>query len=376
MPWKAFSMSESRTAFVSLVRSQTVTLAEACRQFAISRKTGYKWLHRASDPSPQPLVDHSRRPRTSPARTPADLEQAILQLRQQYGWGARKIRALLGQQQTGVPSTRTITAVLRRHHQITPRPMAVRPPLQPFERAAPNELWQVDFKGPLEFHRDKFYLFDVLDDHSRYALGCELVGDKSMATAWNFLWQLFGEVGLPEMILCDNAFAATGNTGLSWFDAQLIRLDIRPAHGRPYHPQTQGKIERWHGTLETEAFPRLSRDQPATFAAALRRWRTEVYNAVRPHEALGDVAPITRWRPSPRRRPATLPLVEYPSGAVLRKVMQKGEISWRNCEILVGAGLRGEWVCVEENEGMVQVRYSWKQIRSLPVDQLRKRAIV
>jgi hypothetical protein len=197
-----------------------------------------------------------------------------------------------------------------------------------------------------------------------------------MATAWDALWRLFGDVGLPEGLLCDNAFAATGGTGLSWFDARLIRLGIRPAHGRPYHPQTQGKIERWHGTLEAEVFPRVRWDDPAAFAADLRRWRVEVYNALRPHEALDDQPPVTRWRPSPRPRPDTLPAVDYPAGATLRKVMQKGEISWRNCEILVGAGIAGEWVRVEERDAQVCLSYSWKEIRRVPVDQLRRRAIV
>src|SRR5262245_1493658 len=245
-----------------------------------------------------------------------------------------------------------------------------------FERDAANQLWQADFKGPLDFRRCKLHLFDVLDDHSRYALACELLPDRTMAGAWRILWNLFGEVGLPEAVLCDNAFAARTNTGLSWFDAQLIRLGVRPVHGRPYHPQTQGKIERWHGTLQAEAFRRVCWDSPDTFAADLRRWRTEVYNAVRPHEALGDRPPVTRWRLSTRRRPSAVPVVEYPSRATLRKVMQKGEISWHNCEILVGAGIAGDWVRVEERDGLVAVWYSWKEIRRLPIDHLRKRAIV
>jgi transposase InsO family protein len=376
MPWKALSMSESRAAFVALVRSHTVSFAAACRQFGIARKTGYKWLRRATDQPFQPLVDRSRRPQTSPAQTRSDIEQAVLQLRQQFGWGARKLHALLRRQGLAVPSPRTITAILHRHQQIMPR-VSEPPAVQRFERAAANDLWQLDFKGPLAFQRRKLHLFSVLDDHARFALSSDLVADKTMATAWESLWRLFGEVGLPASVLCDNAFAAPGHVGVSWFEARLIRLGVGCLHGRPYHPQTQGKIERWHGTLAAEIFPRLPWDDPVRFAAGLRHWRTTVYNAVRPHEALGDVAPITRWRPSPRRRPDTLPRVEYAAGVRVRKVMQKGEISWRNCEILVGAGLHGEWVRVEEDAlGHVGVWYAWKQIRSVPVDQLRRRAIV
>ena len=375
MPWKAISMSESRAAFVSLVHSGTVSYAQACRAFDIARKTGYKWLARAQLQRELPLDDRSRKPQRSPGRTSQEIEQAILRVRQQHGWGGRKIHAYLRSQGMVVPSPRTITAVLQRHDCIAPPRAAEAPPLR-FERHAANQLWQVDFKGPVTFQRVKWHLFDVLDDHSRYALACELVEDKTMATAWKILWQLFGDVGLPDSVLCDNAFAATGGTGLSWFDARLIRLGIRPAHGRPYHPQTQGKIERWHGTLEAEVFPRVRWHDPVAFAADVRRWRVEVYNAIRPHEALADRPPISRWQRSARLRPPTLPPIAYPSGAVVRKVMHKGEISWRNCEILVGAGIAGEWVRVQEQDNQVCLFYGWKEIRRVPVDQLRKRAIV
>jgi hypothetical protein len=279
-----------------------------------------------------------------------------------------------------LPSPRTITAILRRHGRLASAAPPPELPCQRFERSGPNELWQFDFKGPFEIARTRYSLFNVLDDHSRYLLAAELTCDKTMASAWEILWELFGAVGLPEAALCDNAFAAIGGphgaVGLSWFDARLIRLGVRPGHGRPHHPQTQGKIERWHGTLDREAWPQLRRDSPAHFREDLRRWRQEVYNAVRPHEALGQQAPATRWQPSPRRRPPQLPPISYPQGAVLRKVMHKGEISWRNCEILVGSGIVGEWVRLAEEGSELAVYYGWKVIRRLAIDQLRRRAIV
>src|SRR5262245_55600582 len=115
MPWKALSMSEARAAFVALVRSGTVSVAQACRTSAIARKTGYKWLRRAAQQPGQPLTDRPRQPRHSPGRTADDLEQAILQVRARHGWGGRKIHAALRRQGVAAPSARTITAVLRRH---------------------------------------------------------------------------------------------------------------------------------------------------------------------------------------------------------------------------------------------------------------------
>src|SRR5262249_24915119 len=152
----------------------------------------------------------------------------------------------------------------------------------------PNELWQLDFKGPVEVGRRRVSALSVLDDHSRYLLALRPCPDMTYATVQAALWDLFGEAGMPEALLCDNAFAARNtDVGLSAFDAWLIRLEIRPLHGRPYHPQTQGKVERLHATLEAEIWPRARRDSPEHFAADLEAWRP-VYNAVRPHEALGD----------------------------------------------------------------------------------------
>jgi transposase InsO family protein len=379
MPWKALTMSEARTAFVALARSPHATVAAACRQFGISRKTGYKWLARHTADPDGPLDDLSRRPHASPGRTAADLEARILAARDQYGWGGRKLRAVLRAEGLTLPSSRTVTEVLRRHGRTAPpppEPAAV----QRFERGAPNELWQLDFKGPVEVARRRLPVFTTVDDHSRYLLALEPCPDQTMATAWDILWRAFGDVGLPEAVLCDGGFAArgpgSGRVGLSWFDARLVRLGIRPGHGRPYHPQTQGKVERLHGTLVRELWPRACRDTEEAFRADLRRWRTQVYNTVRPHEALGDVPPVQRWRPSPRPRPATLPAVEYPAGAVLRKVMQRGDLSWRGCTVLAGAGLYGEWVRVDEQGEELVVRYSWKEVRRLPLASLTRGAIL
>lgn len=238
--------------------------------------------------------------------------------------------------------------------------------------AGPNDLWQVDFKGLVRVGRQKVFPLTVLDDHSRYLLAADPCTDQTMATAWAVLWRVFGEVGLPAAVLCDNAFG-THNPGIptvSWFDAQLLRVGVRPIHGRAYHPQTQGKVERFHGTLVREVWPTIRRDTLDHFAADLGRWRAEVYNPVRPHEALGDRPPATRWRASPRPRPATMPVVEYPPEAVVRKVTPTGDITWHCARILVGRGLVGEWVRVEEADGDVVVRYGDHPVRRVPVSAL------
>lgn len=371
MPWSAPLVSELRTALIQAVRTAKRSVTDVCRDFGVSRKTAYKWLARHDTNPETPPVDRSRRPRSSPTRTADDLEAAVLAVRDQHGWGPRKIVAYLCNHDRPAPPVRTAAAILRRHNRVRTSPLSPEA-LQRFERPEANDLWQLDFKGFLWVGRQKIFPLSVLDDHSRYLLAADPCTDQTMATAWKTLWNLFGEVGLPNAILCDNAFG-THNPGVpsvSWFEAQLLRLGVRPIHGRPYHPQTQGKVERFHGTLVRELWPTVRRDALDHFAEDLRRWRSEVYNAVRPHEALGDQPPITRWRPSRRPRPAALPEVEYASGAKLRKVAGTGDITWHCARILVGRGLTGEWVEVEPTAEELILRYGSHEIRRIALTDL------
>jgi len=168
-------------------------------------------------------------------------------------------------------------------------------------------------------------------------------------------------LALPAALLCDNAFSAP--IGLSWFDAQLVRLGIRPIHGRPYHPQTQGKVERLSGTAQRELIGFAARrDSVENFCADATAWR-HVYNTIRPHESLGDAAPMTRWTISPRRRPDTLPPVTYPAGALLRKVTQVGDVYYQQIRILVGVALAREFVRIEERADEIAIYYSTHLVR-------------
>jgi transposase InsO family protein len=344
MPWGTTTVSELRTAFVHAVRTAGQPVAAAARDFGISRKTAYKWLARFD--AQQSLHDHSRKPHTSPTQTHSDLEHAVLGVRDQYGWGPRKIHAYLVRQGHDAPAIRTIADILRRHQRIArPTPPDDAPATQRFERDQPNELWQLDFKGWIEIARVRVSPLTILDDHSRFLLALRPCTDLTMNTAWNVLWDTLGEYGLPEQILCDNAFGTNGcphSPGISWFESRLIRLGIRITHGRPYHPQTQGKVERLHGTLVREVYPRLDTTSLAPFTAGLDHWRQTVYNPLRPHEAIGDQPPVTRWRPSLRRRPAVLPTVEYPTRSILRRVGSNGLFEYRRARILAGQGLAGE----------------------------------
>ena len=373
MPWETQPVSELRLALVHAVRSAGLSAAEAARRFGVSRKTAFKWLARHDARPDAPLGDHSRRPRSSPRRTPEPLERLVLEARDRWGWGPRKLHALLRREGHAPPAVRTVAAILTRHGRVAPPPRPDDTPPQRFERASPNELWQLDFKGPLEVARRRVNPLSVLDDHSRYLLALHPCADTTFATVQALLWDLFGDVGLPEALLCDNAFSTAKNSrvGLTSFEAWLVRLGIRPAHGRPYHPQTQGKVERLHGTLERELWPRARRDTHEHFAADLDAWRP-VYNCLRPHEALGDEPPVCRWRPSDRPRPARPPRACYPAGSLLRRVGQVGDVRYRRARIMVGRGLAGETVRLEDLGTQIEVYYCDHRVRCLATAQLNR----
>ena len=395
MPWKVQPVSDLRLALCHAVRTARRSVRDAANEFGVSRKTAHKWLNafdaaralgpRTNGPDPTPadpvacaLADRSRRPRRSPAKTCDAVEAQILAVRDAHHWGPRKIHAYLLQQADrdhapapALPSPRTCAAILRRHHRVRP-PAPPAGPLQRFERAGPNLLWQADHKGPFEVARRKVAPLTVIDDHSRFCLCFKPLRDKTMAAAFDALWDLFATAGLPDAVLSDNAFNTTGLAapGLSWFDSRLLRLGIQPAHGRPYHPQTQGKVERLHGSIVRELIAfNARRDTDEHFATDAEVWRNN-YNSIRPHEALGDLPPAARWVPSPRRRPDTLPEPQYRADQAVRKIGACGEISFNGYKILVGRGLAGDPVAVEDHGHELKVFYCQKQIRSLSPAQL------
>ena len=311
----------------------------------------------------------------------------MLRVRDAYNWGPRKIRAFLiqdagrrGEPHPPLPSARTCAAILSRNGRLAPPP-APAPEPQRFERPRPNMLWQVDFKGPVEVARRKLMPCTVEDDHSRYLLAFSPCADVTMASAWAVLWAAFADNGLPEQVLADNAFGTMGTdrpVGVSWFDSRLIRLGIRPSHGRPYHPQTQGKVERLHRSSIRELIGFDARlDSHEHFRDDCARWLA-VYNHLRPHEALGDLTPASRWAPSPRKRPDALPEPQtfYPAGSATRTVCSGGTITFRGYDILCGRGITSQRVRVEDRGNEIAVFYCWKQLRCLSQDQLQKRKIL
>lgn len=349
MPWQEASTMALREEFVALAAVEGANGRALCRQFQVQSATAYKWLGRAA--AGEALTDRSRRPHTSPRRTPAALEAAILALRDAHPtWGGRKRAArLTALGQRAVPSASTITAILERHGRIRPEASAQARAFTRCEHEAPNRLWQMDCKGPvpLAAGAGRCHPLTVLDDHSRFALGLEACANEQAATVQDRLTTIFRRYGLPDRILCDNGapWGDAGDQPHTILTAWLLRIGIAVSHGRPYHPQTQGKDERFHRTLKAEVlsgppFPHLAASQEA-----FDRWRT-VYTCERPHQALGLVPPASRYRLSDRPFPTVLPPVEYGPDDQRRSVQPTGLISFQGQLWRVGKAFRGQVVAV------------------------------
>jgi transposase InsO family protein len=269
----------------------------------------------------------------------------IVALREEHpAWGARKLRRRLADLGvTGLPSASTITEILRREGRLHQARAEAPGPWQRFERSRPNALWQMDFKGHFALSRGgRCHPLTVLDDHARYLIGLRACANELGATVREHLWSLFGCYGLPEELLCDNG-PPWGGPGGEWtaLGVWLVRLGIRVCHGRPFHPQTQGKDERLHRTLQAEVLARTDLRDLLHGQEVFDRWRP-VYNCERPHEAHGLATPASRYAPSARSRPASLLPIEYGPGDLVRRVKGKGEITWRNRTYYLGQAFARE----------------------------------
>lgn len=368
MPWSEVSVMELRMEFVMLASQPGANVAGLCRRFGISRKTGYKWLDRAASGGPA-LSDRSRRPRSSPHRTAEEMEAAVLAVRSEHPcWGGRKIaRRLRDLGGTAVPAPATVTAILRRHG-IALGPASTTGPFQRFERAQPNALWQMDFKGHFALASGRCHPLTVLDDCSRFNLCLAACDNEQSAIVQGHLRSAFRRYGLPDWIIADNG-SPWGNgpdTPYTPLGVWLLRLGIGVSHSRPYHPQTLGKEERFHRTLKAELLAGPPFGNLYHCQQAFDRWR-RVYNCERPHQALDMDVPATRYRPSARSFPETLPPIEYGPEHKVRRVQQQGWISFKGKDFRLPKAFAGYPVGLvpTTNDGIWHVIFASRHIADL-----------
>lgn len=361
-----------RFEFVQFALQPGANRRELCRRFALSPSTAYKWLERFQTQGVEGLSDRSRRPHHSPGQTDPRLAERLLQLQERFPcWGPRKLRQLLrtSDPAAALPAPSTVAAILKRYGRRVLSDASAQPPYQRFVHSQPNELWQMDFKGPFPLSRSRgsCYPLTLLDDHSRFALALHACSAQHGGTVQPVLVQAFQRYGLPERILCDNAGpwgSSEPRTRFTRLEVWLLRLGVELTHGRPHHPQTQGKCERFHRTLQLEllqrstAWPTLAHCQ-----SRFDQWR-HTYNHLRPHQALELAPPASRYRPSTRPMPAQLPPIQYLAGDQICRVKSKGEITFRNHCFFVGQALAGLPVALRPTtqDALFALFFCWKQL--------------
>jgi transposase InsO family protein len=358
MPWEARSIVSQREEFVVLAGVPGANLSRLCGRFGISRPTGYTWLGRHREGGRGALVDRSRRPRTSPGRSSEEVERLVVAMREKHPvWGGRKIKARLEQLgHAGIPAASTVTAILHRHGLISPEASEAATPWRRFEHEQPNDLWQMDFKGPIPTRRGVCHALTVLDDHSRFAVGLRACANQRTPTVRSSLTRLFEVYGLPWRILADNGPPWGGN-GWTALEVWLLKLGVAVIHGRPRHPQTQGKDERFHRTLKAELLRRADFKHVAHAQTLMDPWR-DVYNLERPHEAVGLRPPATRYRPSERPMPARPAEYEPSAGQAAVTVKEGGRLRHAGRRWYLGEAWDQETVGLAENQdGLTDVYF-------------------
>lgn len=381
MPWMECDRMGLRLEFVTFASAEGANVAALCRRFGISRKTAYKWLGRYRSGGDAALGDRSRRPRRLRGPTAESVERLVLSVREAHpAWGGRKIkRRLEDLGHADVPAASTITNILHRHGRIDPEASQAATPWQRFERSAPNELWQMDFKGEVRTDDGRWcYPLTMTDDCSRYNLRLDACVNQVTATVQDRLAATFERYGLPQAMLMDNGAPwSNGRRAGGWskLTMWLVRHDVGVLHGRPYHPQTQGKEERFHRTLNVEVLQSRRHRDADHMQTDFDRWRA-VYNHQRPHEALDLATPASRYTPSRRAFTARLPAIEYDVGDRVRKVNAVGQISFAGATYKLSQAFAGQPVAVRPTteDGRWNVYFCRQRIGE--IDQRTNKVVV
>jgi transposase InsO family protein len=329
MPWEEKTVERSRKEFISEVIRGDESISALCRKYEITRKTGYKWIERFKEDNI--LEDRSHAPFHVPNRTPKNVETLVLELRDEHpAWGARKLKRRL--EDTGhknIPAASTICDILKRNDRVDIAESIKHIPYERFVYDHPNDLWQMDYKGHFGMlDGNRCNPLTITDDHSRFNLCLDAKKDQRTPGTKSSIERVFAEYGLPDAFLCDNGAPwGDSNGGFTPLEVWMMQLGILPIHGRPRHPQTQGKEERFHKTIVDEMLRFVVIKDLEHAQHVFDPWRYE-YNYERPHSALNLDTPSKHYRESKRKYiPGNAKEPEYDVGARLRKVNCKGYLS-------------------------------------------------
>jgi len=381
MSWKETNPMLERVQFVAMASLKQRSMAGLCREFGISRKTGYKWLHRFETDGPHGVYEQSRAPLENYQETPEGIQEVLTSARKKHPtWGPRKLKAWLEDRNPGLglPAASTIGEILKREGLVRARRRRQLPPgvtTRPIQVDRPNQEWDADFKGQFLLRNGEYcYPLTITDAHSRFLLEIRALGGTGTEGARRGFERAFREYGLPDSIRTDNGspFASIGVGRLSSLSVWWIKLGIHPFTIRPGKPQENGRHERMHRTLKAET------TRPPSTTARRQQDRfdafREEFNHERPHEALGQKPPGRLYEASRRSYPATLAEPEYPSHFETRRVGPGGTFGWKWQMIWISKSLVGETIgLVEFAEGLWRVYFGSRELGILDEEDCRKR---
>lgn len=342
MPWKDKTVEELRKEFVEAAE-RCENFSALCREFGITRATGYKWIDRYE--KQEGLTNRSRRPKTTANKTPKETELQIIQTRSLHpGWGAKKIKKALENKGSEMPCVKTVNNILNRYGCISQEEALKHKPYTRFEKERCNEMWQTDFKGEFKM-QDGTYCFplDIFDDHSRYVIRIKPSTSTANIVLPTFR-EAFCEFGVPNSVLSDNGAQFAGfRQGYTQFEKWLMNHDVLPIHGRIKHPQTQGKIERFHRAMNQELLKHYTPTDIQDAERMFDEWR-DCYNNERPHEALGMRCPSDIYVPSERVYCDQVKRYEYGGEYHVIKVNNWGYVRFDRWQIYLSETMSGEYI--------------------------------
>lgn len=377
MPWNGITIVDLRKEFVHLALAENANIAELSRDYKISRPTAYKWINRFCSEGEKGLFDQKRTPYNNPNKTTNKIESLILKSREKHpGWGGRKLRKwLLNKGHQDIPAVSTITEILRRNGYLNCIDDKQHN-WQRFEHPEPNRLWQMDFKGHFAMEKGRCHPLTILDDHSRFSIGLRACSDEQKLTVQEHLIEIFKCYGLPAKMNVDNGppWGFTGPaTRFTRLSVWLISLGIHVGFSKPMHPQTNGKIERFHKSLKNELLKHIYMHDLSHAQKLFDKWRAE-YNLERPHEAIDMNVPADLYKHSHRKYDANQPPFEYAAADNVRKVVYRGYIKYKGNTLYIGEGFRGKYIAIRPsiNDGLIDIYFCHQKIKQFDFKNLNE----
>jgi transposase InsO family protein len=378
---KVVSMNELKLEVLLEPERTGDSVAEVCRRRGIARASFYRYRRCYLEEGEAGLEPRSRTPKTSPGRIAPALEASIVELRKRHPrWGARRIHAELARAGVEPAAVATVHRALRRNHLVAPQPPRRRPARKRFERKLCNDLWQIDATQVKLADAAPAWVVDCLDDHARFLLAALASTSPTGEAAWNCFATASAAYGLPRQLLSDNHTSFTGRlfgTTVA-FERKLAAVGVELINAAPAHPQTLGKLERFHRTLKewlADEGPALDLEH---LQLLLDRFRAH-YNGERPHQRIDNQTPAERYLLTPsEQRPRKPELTEpekqpaYPPHSLTRTVWSNGVVTYDGLGIILGKRFAAALVRIVEVGELVHDYLGDELLRALAPDRTRR----